>query len=241
MSAGQTLPPGQRRIEGFPRFGTHLHRPPPSVPRDPVFDVAGAVTERFAIAVSDLAVLPRRVLTADFHCVAGWSATDLDWEGVPFETLYRLRIEPHLLSDVSVTHVLFVGLDEFRSMMSIEDALADDVLIADQLNGRPLDGDHGAPARLVSPSHYGYVNAKHLCRIELHTREPRLDYPGAPLFVRIGLQLPPIAPHPRARVWEEERTPHVPGWLVRPLNRLLIAPIRLLSARGSGTARGNDG
>ena len=29
-----TLPPGQHAIEGFPRFGTHLHRPPPAVPTD---------------------------------------------------------------------------------------------------------------------------------------------------------------------------------------------------------------
>jgi len=233
MSTATRLPPGQRPIEGFPRFGTHLHRPPPRVPDRPVIDITGAVTGPFSVAVADLATLPRRDLVADFHCVAGWSATDLHWEGVAFEDFYRLCIEPHLQSDVTPTHFLFVGLDGFRSMMSVEDALAGGVVIADRLGGRPLDGDHGAPARLVSPNHYGYVNAKHLCRIELHTSKPRLDYPGAPLFVRLGLRVPPIAPHPRARVWEEERTPHVPGWLVRPLNRMLIAPIRALSARGN--------
>ena len=56
--------------------------------------------------------------------------------------------------------------------MSIEDALADDVLIAEHLDGRPLDGDHGAPARLVSPDQYGFVSTKHLCSIELHTGVP---------------------------------------------------------------------
>jgi hypothetical protein len=30
-----TLPPGQHGIVGFPRFGTHLHRPPRVVPTDP--------------------------------------------------------------------------------------------------------------------------------------------------------------------------------------------------------------
>ena len=29
---GMTFPPGQHPIEGFPRFGTHLHRPPPLSP-----------------------------------------------------------------------------------------------------------------------------------------------------------------------------------------------------------------
>lgn len=51
-----------------------------------------------------------------------------------------------------VTHLGFVGLDGYRSVVTIEDALADDVLIADSLNGQPLDADHGAPVRLVSPS-----------------------------------------------------------------------------------------
>ena len=46
------------------------------------------------------------------------------------------------------------------SASGTEDALADGVLIADRLDGRPLDGDHGAPARLVSPNQYGFVSTK---------------------------------------------------------------------------------
>jgi hypothetical protein len=38
------LPPGQRRVEGFPRFGTELWRPAPPIPADPVITVRGAVT-----------------------------------------------------------------------------------------------------------------------------------------------------------------------------------------------------
>jgi DMSO/TMAO reductase YedYZ molybdopterin-dependent catalytic subunit len=80
------LPPGQHAVDGFPRFGTHLHRPPPAVPADPGIEISGAVAESFVVPLSELATLPRRELTADFHCVSGWSATDLDWEGVAFET-----------------------------------------------------------------------------------------------------------------------------------------------------------
>ena len=40
-----TLPPGQRAVDGFPRFGTHLHRPPPAVPAEPVIEIAGAVAD----------------------------------------------------------------------------------------------------------------------------------------------------------------------------------------------------
>jgi DMSO/TMAO reductase YedYZ molybdopterin-dependent catalytic subunit len=83
------LPPGQYRTDGFPRFGVALDRPPPEVPNDPAIEIAGAVTARSRLLVADLATLARREVTADFHCVAGWSATNLRWEGVAFETLYR--------------------------------------------------------------------------------------------------------------------------------------------------------
>ena len=99
------------------------------------------------------------------------------------------------------------------------------MLIAEQLDGRPLDGDHGAPVRLVSPSQYGFVSTKHLCRIELRTAEPT-DVNATPVD-RL------LAAHPRARVWQEERHRHVPGRPLRVPYRLLIPPIRWLSARGS--------
>ncbi|HCA88076.1 MAG TPA: reductase [Streptomyces sp.] len=221
-----TLPPGQRAVEGFPRFGTHLHRPPPPVSADPVIEIGGALTEPITLSVTDLAKLPRRDLAADFHCVAGWSATGLLWEGVPFETFYRAQVEPLLESDAPVSHIVFEGLDGYRSIVLFEDALADDVLIADRLDGRPLDSDHGAPVRLVSPGQYGYVSTKHLCRIEFHTSEP----PDPDRWS-------PLAAHRRARVWQEERHRHLPGRVVRPVYRALIGPIRALSARGSRTSR----
>ena len=121
--------------------------------------------------------------------------------------------------------VIAFGLDGYRSVALIEDALADDVLIAEQLNGRPLDSDHGAPARLVSPSQYGFVSTKHLCRIELHTAAP--THSDASLADRL------LAEHPRARVWKEERHRHLPAWSIRPIYRLLIPPVAFLSARGS--------
>ena len=67
--------------------------------------------------------------------------------------------------------------------MLLEDALADDVLLADRLDGAPLDAKHGAPVRLVAPAHYGFINVKHLCRIEVLTGEPaqsRAPPPASP-------------------------------------------------------------
>jgi len=225
-----TLPPGQRRLDGFPRFGTHLARPAPAVPADPRLEIHGAVTEPFDVPVATLFSLPRRELVADFHCVAGWSATNLRWEGVAFGTIYRQLIAPALPLDTVVTHIVFGGLDGYRSVVSIDDALTDDVLVADRLDGRPLDSDHGAPARLVSPAQYGYVSTKHLCRIDVHTTEPQ-DPDGLRLSTLV------FKSHPRARVWEEERHGYLPGWAVRPFYRALKAPLLRLCARGANPGR----
>jgi DMSO/TMAO reductase YedYZ molybdopterin-dependent catalytic subunit len=231
------LPPGQHPIDGFPRFDTRFGRPAPAVPSEPVIEISGAVASPFALPVAALATLPRRELTADFHCVAGWSATDLHWEGVAFETVYRMIIEPSLQPDTPVTHIVFGGLDGYRSAVAIEDALAADVLIADHLDGRPLDTDHGAPARLVSPSQYGYISTKHLCRVELHTAQPS-DGDASPIM-RATLRL--VKRHPRARVWQEERHRYLPAWSVRPVYRLLIPAIKSLSAHGSRRGRRGGG
>ncbi|WP_067823122.1 molybdopterin-dependent oxidoreductase [Nocardia inohanensis] len=217
-----TLPPGQRVADGFPRFGKHLHHPPPPIPADPVLAVSGPLTETITLSQRDLAQLPRQERKADFHCVAGWSATGLRWEGTPFETFYRTRVEPLIEPGATITHAVFEGLDGFKSIVLLEDALADDVLLADRLDGQPLDGDHGAPLRLISPGQYGFISTKHLCRIEFHTSEPP-----------VSDRLSPISGHPRARVWREERNRYLPGRMVRPVYHWLIAPIRALSARGS--------
>lgn len=222
------LPPGQRELGRFPRFGAHLVRPIPLVPAAPSIEIRGAVNEAFEVPLSRLDTLPRRELTADFHCVTGWSATGLRWEGVALETVYRALIEPALRPGATVTHLLCRGLDGYRSVISLEDALADDVLIAQRLDGRPLDGDHGAPARLVSPRQYGYVNTKHLCRIELHTSEPQ--HTTSSRVLRL------LGRHPRARVWEEERHRHLPAWAVRHVYRGFVAPIAYLSSRGTKPA-----
>ena len=230
-----TLPPGQRRVEGFPRFGAHFRRPPPSVPDDPVIEIWGAVKEPFDVPVAGLATLPRRELVADFHCVAGWSATELRWEGVGFREFYESVVAPAVPPGETVTHLAFRGLDGYRSIVVLEDALGDDVLLADRLNGGALDGDHGAPVRFLSPSQYGFVSTKHLCRVEVHTSAPKETYHPSPL-VQFGLQL--VKPHRRARVWHEERHRYVPAWALRPVYRLLIPPFRALASGGSDRSEG---
>lgn len=223
------LPPGQGLVSTFPRFGVHFASPLPEVPAEPSIAVSGAVSEPFELPLSVLRELPRRTLVADFHCVAGWSVRDRRWEGVPFRTLWEESILPH--AKPGITHLVFTGLDGYGSALTIEDALGDDVLIADRLDGAPLTGDHGAPARLVSPQQYGYMNTKHLTRLALHTGEPdrARHSSGARAFM-----LSFVAPHPRARVAQEERHRHLPAWSLRfPYQRIVLPILATRMGRAS--------
>jgi DMSO/TMAO reductase YedYZ molybdopterin-dependent catalytic subunit len=222
------LPPGQTAVRGFPRFGTHAHHPPPAVPAEPALHVSGALTEPVTLPLVELQALPRREVVADFHCVAGWSATGLRWEGVPFAAFHREVLAARAAG--TVTHVKFVGSDGHWSVALLEDVLGEDVLLADQLDGRPLDGKHGAPLRLVSPGQYGFINTKHLCRIELLTSEPATCVGTASTQAHIGLRLFGYKRFVRARVWEQERHRFLPPRLVREISRLLIPGIRRLSS-----------
>lgn len=225
------LPPGQRRIDFFPRFGRRSDQPPPAVPDRPTVIFGGTLTAPIEMTVADLVGGDRRELHADFHCVAGWSVTDLRWEGVPFADAYRRFVAPALVPDTIVTHVRVRGLDGEEFVAELVDLLADDVLLADRLDGRPLDGDHGAPLRLVSPAQYGYANIKHVCAIDVLTDASPA---GSPALLDRVLQS-----HPRARVWEEERHGSLPSWLIRPVYRvikvfMLAAARRERSTMGQG-------
>jgi DMSO/TMAO reductase YedYZ molybdopterin-dependent catalytic subunit len=222
------LPPGQRAIRHFPRFGTHFHHPPPTLPAEPALEVGGAVTESLALPLRELRTLPRREVIADFHCVAGWSVTGLRWEGVPYAAFHRDVLAPRAAG--TVTHVKFIGMDGHWSVAMLEDVLGDDVLLAEHLDGRPLDADHGSPLRLVSPAQYGFINTKHLCRIELLTAEPATCIGSASTEAHVGLRLFGYKRFVRARVWEQERHRFLPPRLVREISRLLIPGIRRLSA-----------
>lgn len=222
----KTLPPGQRRVDGFPRFGTHLHRPPPPVPEDPVIAISGALRTAAEVRLADLSQLPRNEVVADFHCVAGWTATDLRWEGVRFADFYHRFVEPALEPGITVTHLAFEGMDGVASVVELRDALADDVLLADRLNGRPLDGDHGAPIRLVSPAQYGHMSIKHLRVVEVCSELPTHRL-GVGILDRV------LEAHPRARVWHEERHRRIAGRLLRPFYRAVIRPIRYLCSKGA--------
>jgi DMSO/TMAO reductase YedYZ molybdopterin-dependent catalytic subunit len=212
VNPSHTLPPGQVARPDFPRFGLtpYADRHPPR-PRDRslAVKVLGANTHVLEDALEGL---PRVTEEADFHCVTSWSKLGLKWGGVQFSTFFTHRIQPLVTDPAPIVGVILRAQDGYQTTMLLEDLLAEDVLLADELNGLALPIEHGAPLRLIAPKHYGYKSLKHLAKLDFFSTVP---------VVKHGLLA--FLDHPRGRVDREERGRGLPGWLLRRLYRPLIA------------------
>ncbi len=225
MSQPTDLPPGQRAIERFPRFG--LNQFAERFPREPrriALTVEGDVESEIVVSGEELAELPRIERTSDFHCVTTWTKRALRWSGYRFADFFERIVRPRAHPEPAGTFVILRGQDGARSSLPLDDLLAPGVLLADRLDGEPLSIDHGAPLRLVAPEHYGYKNVKHLATIGFW-RDDRNFRPSAFRFMD----------HPRARVAEEERGRGVPGIVLRYLYRPLVGPTIRRFARASAS------
>ncbi len=211
MTQQQPLPPGQKTIHEFPRFGLSpfATRFPKDITKIEL-QIGGDVAK--PLTVSDaLTGLHRVTQTSDFHCVTTWSHRALQWSGYLFSDFYEQVILPQAQPAHGATLVVFRCQDGYAMLLPLADLLQDTVLLADRLNGEPLNIAHGAPLRLVAPAHYGYKNAKHLRAIELWC-DARAYRSAAYRFMD----------HPRARVALEERGVGVPGRVLRYLYRPLV-------------------
>jgi DMSO/TMAO reductase YedYZ molybdopterin-dependent catalytic subunit len=51
--------------------------------------------------------------------------------------------------------------------LTLQQARLHDVLLAYEMDGKPLPREHGAPVRLVMPEMYGYKSVKWVARVDL--------------------------------------------------------------------------
>jgi DMSO/TMAO reductase YedYZ molybdopterin-dependent catalytic subunit len=133
--------------------------------------VGGLVERPVSLGLADLRALPRAEQVSDFHCVTGWSVEDVRWTGV------RLR---HVLERARIRGgagaLAFVSAEKpYVDSLTLEQAFLPDVLLAWDMDGKPLSRPHGGPLRLVVPRMYGYKSVKWVDRI-LVTREPVEGY-----------------------------------------------------------------
>jgi sulfite oxidase len=187
-------------------------------------EVAGRVLKPLSLSLKEIKNRFARVsMPATLQCAGNRRAELTRLEPIPHELEWGLEAISHAdwagarLGDVlsasglgseagSPLHVEFSGLDEterlgyrfkFGGSIPLSKALADEVILAYEMNGMPLTPAHGAPLRVVVPGYIGARSVKWLERITVMA-EPSNNY-----FQRHAYRLFP--PHARADTvnWDE--------------------------------------
>ncbi|WP_298212553.1 molybdopterin-dependent oxidoreductase [Ferrimicrobium sp.] len=123
--------------------------------------IDGRVAQPVELSYGDLRSMVQRDVTFTFTCVTGWTVPNTRWRGVRLADLID-QVRPH----PEVHGLEFYSADGvYTDSLSLEEARQSNVLLAMDLDGKPISADHGAPVRLLVPSMYGYKSVKWLDRI----------------------------------------------------------------------------
>jgi len=162
---GDRLPPGQYLVEGFPVLSAG---PTPHTPLEEwSFSIIGLVAEPKTWSWEAFGALPKEEVRTDIHCVTKWSKLDTTWEGVSIDTLLE-GVEHH------ATHVLAFSDGDYTTNLPLEDVVDGKAWVATAYDGRPLEPEHGGPARLLVPRLYFWKSAKWVRGLQLRDH----DEPG---------------------------------------------------------------
>jgi DMSO/TMAO reductase YedYZ molybdopterin-dependent catalytic subunit len=163
----ERVPPGQKLTEKFPVLDLGVK--PNFHESHWRFAVEGQIADPIDVGWSDFQQLvPKVAQVSDFHCVTTWTKQDVSWAGFRFADVVK-RVQP----DESARYVHMHCGDGYTTNLSLEDLLADDVLLAFELDGGALPIEHGGPLRLVVPKLYAWKSAKFLRRLVFQdTDEP---------------------------------------------------------------------
>jgi len=147
--------------------------------------VSGLVKRPQSFSLADLQQLPRRELVATLECSGNGASRgfmgaigNLKWAGAPLAAVLE-----QCGLDREGREIVFFAADEgkeeirgqeyrqhFARSLGRADALGNNVILAYEMNGKPLSHRHGAPVRLVVPGWYAIAWVKWLNRLEVRDR-----------------------------------------------------------------------
>jgi sulfane dehydrogenase subunit SoxC len=140
------------------------------------------------------------------------------WTGTPLAPL----LEQAGLRD-GAQEVLFTGLDRgiqgeveqsYQRSLPLDEALRPEVMLAYEMNGRPLLPQHGFPLRVIVPGWYGMSSVKWLDRITILT-EPFDGYQQAEAYRLTQAEGDPGTPVTRIQPHSLMVPPGIPDFLSR--------------------------
>ncbi|HKT36229.1 MAG TPA: molybdopterin-dependent oxidoreductase [Nitrospira sp.] len=148
-------------------FYVTSYRSPPTIRlHDWSLSLKGLVNRPITLTYEQLIEKPAVSHIVTLECVGntigGESISTAEWTGVPLRSL----LEEFGISDRAYD-VVFRAADGFSDSITVDRAMAGDVMIAYKMNGVPLPHGHGFPARVIVPGHYGMKSVQWLTEIEL--------------------------------------------------------------------------
>ena len=134
--------------------------------------VGGHVDRELDLTATDLKAMPVTRLVKDFQCVTGWRVPDVPWTGVRLsELLDRAGVRD------GAQGVRFHSFDgAYTESLTLEQARRDDVIVAWELENKPISAAHGGPVRLYVAPMYGYKSCKWLETVEVTHGPPEEGY-----------------------------------------------------------------
>ena len=161
MTGRPRLSPHQSLTRKFPVVGER--EPQPFTIDQWRLSVDGLVRQPLCLTLSQFQELPAVERSWDTICVTGWTHLDHRWRGVTLsELLDRAGVQP------AARFVRFAAYSRraHDTTLPLDYARAH-VLLASEVDGKPLDPAHGFPLRSVANGKYFYKSVKWLNQIEL--------------------------------------------------------------------------
>lgn len=130
-------------------------------------NVGGLVERPQTFDLRQLRALAKLTEITRHDCVEGWSVVG-KWTGVPLRDFLAL-VRPKN----NARYVMFYSFDrdsngqQFYGSVDLAQAAHPQTQLALDLNGKPIDADHGGPVRLRIPTQLAYKSTKWVERIEL--------------------------------------------------------------------------
>ncbi len=161
--AARRLPPGQYQTEDFPVLSAG---PTPRVRTDDwTFSLKSGPKPVAKWSWAEFNALPQTRLVRDIHCVTKWSKFDTSWEGVTIDDLLDAAgLEP------PTGFVLVHSFDDYTTNVPLDDLLPGKAMIALRYEGKPIEPEHGGPARLLVPHLYFWKSAKWVSGLQFTER-----------------------------------------------------------------------
>ena len=125
--------------------------------------VGGLVDRPLDLSFADLQSMPPTTLVKDFQCVTGWRVPQVEWKGVRLaDVLDAAGVKS---GAKALTFTSFDGA--YTESLTMEQARRSDVLVAYEMERKPVSSAHGGPVRLYVAPMYGYKSCKWLGSIEV--------------------------------------------------------------------------